>query len=80
MDSAADSSIRAGGSGLMANENYVMNELLLSLPYSTPSQTNISTKAELTTSKGFAGSETAYQTTSNIAVKHDVLTRLKILI
>lgn len=77
MDSAADSSIRAGGTGLMANENYVMNELLLSLPYSTPSQTNISTKAELTTSKGFAGSETAYQTTSNIAVKHDVLTRLK---
>ena len=68
MDSAADSSIRAGGTGLMANENYVINELLLNLPHQTPAETNLSIKADLTTSKGFAGSETAYETTNNIRI------------
>lgn len=68
MDSAADSSIRAGGTGLLANENYVINELLLNLPHQTPAETNLSIKADLTTSKGFAGSETAYETTNNIRI------------
>lgn len=77
MDSAADSSIRAGGTGLLANENYVINELYLNLPYQTPSQTNVSAKADLTTSKGFAGSETAYNTTSNIRVPLGELIRLR---
>jgi hypothetical protein len=77
MDSAADSSIRAGGTGLLANENYVINELLFDLPYQTPAQTNLSAKADLTTSKGFAGSETAYNTTTNIRVNIDEPTRLK---
>lgn len=77
MDSAADSSIRAGGTGLLANENYVINEMLLTLPYQTPAQTNLSAKANLTTSKGFAGSETAYATTSNVRININQPTRLK---
>lgn len=77
MDSAADSSIRAGGTGLLANENYVINDMVLSLPYQTPAQTNLSAKANLTTSKGFAGSETAYATTSNIRVNINEPTTLK---
>lgn len=68
MDSSADSSIRAGGTGLMANENYAINRMKLSLPYETPKQTNISAKANLTTAKSFAGSETAYNTSSNIRI------------
>lgn len=68
MDAAADSSIRAGGTGLLANQNHVIHEMNLKLPYDTPSQTNLSVKADLTTSKGFAGSETAYGTTANIRV------------
>lgn len=68
MDSAADSSVRAGGTGLSANQNHVIHEMNLKLLYDTPSQTNLSVKADLTTSKGFAGSETAYGTTSNIRV------------
>ena len=77
MDSAADSSIRAGGTGLLANENYVINDMVLSLPYQTPAQTNLSAKVDLTTSKGFAGSETAYATTSNIRVNVNQPTKLK---
>lgn len=77
MDSTADSTIRAGGTGLLANENYVINEMFLNLQHQTPAQTNLSAKANLTTSKGFAGSETAYNTTNNIRVHLNKPTRLK---
>jgi len=76
MDSAADSSIRAGGTGLLANENYVINELFMNLQYQTPGKTNLSAKADLTTSKSFAGNETAYNTTSNIRISPNSMIRL----
>ena len=77
MDSAADSSIRGGGTGLMATENYVINEMYLNLPYQTPAQTNLSVKADLTTSKGYNGGEVAYNTTTNIRVYPNTPMRMR---
>lgn len=77
MGSAADSSVRAGGTGLSASENHVINQMYLNLPYLTPAQTNLVVKADLTTGKSFAGDETAYSTSTNIRVIPNSLMRLK---
>ena len=66
--SNADSSIRAGGNSLMASEQYIINDVKLQLSKSIPPYSSIYAHANLTTSKSFAGSETAYQTTSNISL------------
>tara|TARA_B100000131_G_scaffold321686_1_gene373238 strand:+ start:7412 stop:9106 length:1695 start_codon:yes stop_codon:yes gene_type:complete len=77
MDSTADSTIRAGGTGLIATENYGIDQLFLNLPYNTPKKTALSVKADLTTSKSYAGSETAYGTTNDIRIKPNSPIRLK---
>lgn len=66
--SNADSSIRAGGNNLMASQQYIINDMKLQLAKKVPPYTSIYASANLTTSKSFAGSETAYQTNSNIAL------------
>ena len=77
MDSTADSSIRAGGTGLMATENYNVDQIRLSMPNVTPKKTALMTKIDLTTSKSLAGGETAYSTTSNIRITPFKTGRLK---
>lgn len=78
MGDTADSSIRGGGTGLSATENIVMNQMTLNLPYSTPAKTNIASKADLTTTKSLgAGTETAYNTSSDIRVVSGDPIRLK---
>jgi hypothetical protein len=64
MGDTADSSIRGGGTGLSATENNVINQMYLNIPYLTPPR------------KSFAGSETAYNTSSNIKVHPNQLMRL----
>ena len=76
MDDTADSSIRAGGTGLSATENIQINEMKFVLPHETPARTNIAVKADLTTSKSFAGSETAYNTTSDVRILPNQVARL----
>lgn len=77
MDSTATNTERSGGSGLMANENYVLNQMSLEMAYTTPPNTNLVAKADLTTTKSHAGSETAYQTTQGIRVPLNKKFKLK---
>lgn len=77
MDSTAANTARGGGSGLMANENYVMNQLKLSVPFVTPPNTTLTAKADLTTTKSHGGTETAYQTTQGIRVPLNQKFKLK---
>lgn len=66
MGSVADSSIRGGGVNLLATEQYSVDQLLVNFNYITPPNTNIALYGNLTTSKSFAGSETAYNITTDI--------------
>jgi hypothetical protein len=66
MDSAADSAVRAGGINILATEQYVVDEARLILPKTTPVTTSIATVGDFTTTKSFAGTEEAYQTSSNL--------------
>lgn len=70
-DSDADSSIRAGGTGLYATENHVINDAYLILPNQTPEQTNISVKGSFTTKSSFAplaSEPNSYTTVNNVRV------------
>jgi hypothetical protein len=71
IDDSADSSIRAGGTGVFATEQYVIDEFMLNLPRSTPPSTSMFAKGDFTTHKSFAGSETAYQPTIDVAIPFD---------
>tara|TARA_R110000822_G_scaffold31825_6_gene91856 strand:+ start:21079 stop:22746 length:1668 start_codon:yes stop_codon:yes gene_type:complete len=68
IDSAADSSVRAGGTGMYASEQYSFNEMILDIPTTTPSGTIITPKGNFTSSKSFGGSETAYVAKNGISL------------
>lgn len=68
MDSAADSSVRAGGNSVFATEQYVLDEVRLILPAITPEKTSMQSWGKFTTSKSFAGSETAYQSSNTFTL------------
>lgn len=59
----ATASVRAGGNSLRASEQYVMDEMGLSVPITTPNDTSIKATGTFTTHKSFGGSEVAYTTT-----------------
>lgn len=77
MDSAATANLRAGGTGLMATENYAIDQIRLSMANVTPKKTALMAKIDLTTSKSLAGGETAYSTTSDIRLTPFKTGRLK---
>jgi len=77
MDESADSSVRAGGTGLLASEQYVMNQFKVKVPRSAPNQTSMYLVGDLTTTKSFGGSETAYQETANIAMDFNKYIKLR---
>ena len=77
MDSAATNTERSGGSGLMANENYVLNQMSLEMPFTTPPNTLLTAKVDLTTTQSHGGTETAYQTTQGIRVPLNKKFKLK---
>lgn len=66
MDAAADSSIRGGGTGLYASEQYNVNIMETNIPYYSPSGTNTFMTGNFTTAKSFGGNETAYLSKNNI--------------
>lgn len=77
MDSAADSSIRAGGNYILATEQYVLDEVRLILPSIVPQNTSINAYGKFTTTKSFAGNETPYQPSSEFTLTPGVIHHLK---
>jgi hypothetical protein len=71
MDSVADSSGRAGGIGVFATEQYVLDEISVSIPNTTPPYTDIFIKGDFTTHKSFAGNQTAYARSTNVALENN---------
>jgi hypothetical protein len=59
-DSNADSSIRAGGTGLYATEQYVVDEMALQLPFQAPTGTNIFVNGNFTSIGGLGDANTGY--------------------
>lgn len=64
-DSSATSTITGGGSNVTAEENYRMDVGYVSLDTLQPGATKITADASFTTGQSLAGTETAYQKSSN---------------
>jgi len=62
MDSAADSAVFGGGGGILATEQYIMDAFKPNIEVMVPPTTNVQYSATLTSSKSYAGGETAYGT------------------
>jgi hypothetical protein len=62
MDSAADSSVRAGGTGLLASEQYIFNTLNINIPVSIPEYTAVYTQVDLTTITSYGTEESVEPT------------------
>jgi hypothetical protein len=72
MDSSADSSIFGGGSGILATQQYIMDVFKPNIEILQPLGSTYITYANLTTSKSYAGGETAYATIENLpAINQD---------
>lgn len=69
MDSAADSSIRAGGTTMTASQQYNIDAFRLNLASIVPNQyTSIQTGGKFATQKSYANNETAYGETNNVLI------------
>lgn len=75
--SLADSSIRSGGSHVYATEQYQIDQFMLSMPSLTPRLTDLLFKGNFTTTKSFAGSQTSYDTTTDVAIPPNVPIRFR---
>jgi len=69
--------IRAGGTGLSATEQYEIAQMLFNIQYTTPRGTALNTEASLTTTSSFAGSETPYVKRQGLLVEPNILSHLK---
>lgn len=69
MDSTADSTIRGGLDVMAATEQYLLDTLNIYIPTVAPKHTEAWYGGDFTTSKSFAGNETAYSATNNVALK-----------
>lgn len=69
-DSAtATATVTAGGSGILATQQFIMDVYKPNIEVQKPPTTNVVVSGNFTTSKSFAGSETAYGSTSNSLVE-----------
>jgi hypothetical protein len=66
MDSAADSSIFAGGDGILATQQYILDVFKPNIEILQPTGSTYNMYSTLTSSKSYAGDETAYGTISSI--------------
>jgi len=64
----ADSSIRAGGTSLLASEQYTVDLFKMVLPRITPPLTRMYAEGDFTTTTSIAGSETPYQTNTKVPI------------
>lgn len=69
--------LRAGGTGLSATEQYEIAQMLFNIQYATPRGTILSTEADLTTTNSFAGSETPYVKQQGIRIEPNILSHMK---
>jgi len=70
-DSNADSSIRAGGTGLYATEQYIVDEYALQLPFDAPTGTDINVSGNFTTIGNFHEADTRYDALTNVSLSID---------
>ena len=77
MDSSADSSGRFGNLDVKATEQYVINDMILSLPRYEPVNTEIYATGNFITHKSFGGTETQGARTNNVAIDIGQVIRLK---
>jgi len=78
MDSAADSSIRAGGTGIIATQQYNIDAFKLNLASIVPNQySSIQTGGKFATQKSYANSETQYAETNNVLINPGRVTGFK---
>lgn len=75
--STADSSLREGGTNIYATEQYIIDDFVLSAPNVIPTGSSLSFNGDFTTSKSFAGTETAYATTANVALNLNKPTKFR---
>ena len=66
-----------GGSKMRATEQYMLDEMRLDLYLDTPPNTSAYIDGSFTTSKGFAGNETAYSTIENVPINLASVVRFK---
>lgn len=77
MDSTADSSIFAGGSGILATQQYIYDAFKPNIEFLLPNGTSYAMYSSLTTSKSYAGDETAYGLTSDLLTPNKADTYLR---
>lgn len=77
MDSTADSSIYGGGSGILATQQYIMDVFKPNIEILQPLGTTYNMLSNLTTSKSYAGSETAYGQIQSLATPNQEDTFLR---
>lgn len=71
-DSAVDSSIDFGGSGILATQQYQYTSAQLQLDTFNPGSTRVNFVGDFTTSKSFAGLENGYEKTATTSIKNNV--------
>lgn len=70
MDSTADSSIFAGGSGILATQQYMFDAFKPNIEILQPTGSTYNMYSTLTAGKSYAGSETAYGTVGPLPVEN----------
>lgn len=70
MDSSADSSVFAGGIGILATQQYITDVLKPNIEIQQPPATNYSMYGNLTSTQSYAGSEAAYGTIGPMAISN----------
>ena len=73
----ATASIRAGGSGVLATEQYVIDQFQTILPAVTPPKTDMFAVGDFLASKSFGGNETAYSNIADVRIKKNYVQGFK---
>ena len=68
---APNKTARGGGIGIMATEQYVIDQVYVNIPRLTPPNTSMTIGGNFTTTTSFAGNETPYNTITNIGLNFD---------
>lgn len=68
MDSTADSSVFGGGSGILATQQYIFDAFKPNIEIQQPLNSTYYIGADITTSKSYAGTETAYGLVQNVLI------------
>lgn len=67
-DSAADSSVKGGGFGMFATDQYVIDAALMRLPHYKPNNSFVEIGGNFYTHKSFAGNQTPFVAETNVSL------------